>query len=350
MTVYSLVLPAVTLTDDAATEDPGINTNETTNVAEVEKLSLNEETSSDVETETTEQAEKEIHEEEIKEEKTVIENVSYPAVSFSDSLGDMIVYVEAPEGAFPENTQMQLKEVEDEAALVDSINSNLENKEVKAIKAVDITFIYNNEEFEPLKPIKVSMTSSFIESNKEDEQLLVHVDNDNNTNIVETTEVKEKDVEVINNVEEVQALVENTDEINEITTDNTVAFESDAFSVYAVVYTVDFEYEGRILHFPGEGSYRLTDVLSEIGVEGPIDEASLTLVYGANKEGALYLEQIDNEYWISSDIPFTDVYELKVKSGTNIYTIKVTDVSYDMKDAVSAVTADGLSGSTWTVK
>ena len=76
------------------------------------------------------------------------------------------------------------------------------------------------------------MTSSFIESNKEDEQLLVHVDNDNNANIVETTEVKEKDVEVINNVEEVQALVENTDEINEITTDNTIAFESDAFSVY----------------------------------------------------------------------------------------------------------------------
>ena len=124
LTVYSLVLPAVALTDDKAGEDPGINTSETTNVAEVEKLSLNEETSSDVEIETTEQAEKEIQEEEIKEEKTVIENVSYPAVSFSDSLGDMIVYVEAPEGAFPENTQMQLKEVEDEAALVDSINSN----------------------------------------------------------------------------------------------------------------------------------------------------------------------------------------------------------------------------------
>ena len=45
LTVYSLVLPAVTLTDDAADEEPGINTNETTNVAEVEKLSLNEETS-----------------------------------------------------------------------------------------------------------------------------------------------------------------------------------------------------------------------------------------------------------------------------------------------------------------
>ena len=124
LTVYSLVLPAVALTDDKAGEDPGINTSETTNVAEVEKLSLNEEISGDVENETTEQAEEDVQKEEIKEEKTVIENVSYPAVSFSDSLGDMIVYVEAPEGAFPENTQMQLKEVEDEAALVDSINSN----------------------------------------------------------------------------------------------------------------------------------------------------------------------------------------------------------------------------------
>ena len=122
--MYSLVLPAVALTDDKAGEDPGINTSETTNVAEVEKLSLNEEISGDVENETTEQAEEDVQKEEIKEEKTVIENVNYPAVSFSDSLGDMIVYVEAPEGAFPENTQMQLKEVEDEAALVDSINSN----------------------------------------------------------------------------------------------------------------------------------------------------------------------------------------------------------------------------------
>ena len=63
LTVYSLVLPAITLTDDAATEDPGINTSETTNVAEVEKLSLNEETSSDVEIETTEQAEEDVQKE-----------------------------------------------------------------------------------------------------------------------------------------------------------------------------------------------------------------------------------------------------------------------------------------------
>ncbi|MBQ1342214.1 MAG: hypothetical protein IIY33_07005, partial [Erysipelotrichaceae bacterium] len=272
LTVYSLVLPAVALTDDKAGEDPGISTSETTDVAEAEKLSLNEETSGDVEIEPTEQVEEDAQKEEIKEEKKVVENVSYPAVSFSDSLGDMIVYVEAPEGAFPENTQMQLKEVEDEAALVDSINSNLENKEVKAIKAVDITFIYNNEEFEPLKPIKVSMTSSFIESNKEDEQLLVHVDNDNNTNIVETTEVKDKDVEVINNVEEVQALVENTDEINEITTDNTVAFESDAFSVYVLVYTVDFEYSvnGRIYQFSlmGGKKINLSDLVEVLGIIG----------------------------------------------------------------------------------
>ena len=339
LTVYSLVLPAVALTDDKAGEDPGINTSETTNVAEVEKLSLNEETSSDVEIETTEQAEKEIQEEEIKEEKTVIENVSYPAVSFSDSLGDMIVYVEAPEGAFPENTQMQLKEVEDEAALVDSINSNLENKEVKAIKAVDITFIYNNEEFEPLKPIKVSMTSSFIESNKEDEQLLVHVDNDNNTNIVETTEVKEKDVEVINNVEEVQALVENTDEINEITTDNTVAFESDAFSVYAVVYTVDFEYSlnGVVYTYnlAGGDSISLADLAEALNIiEGTqlenVDAFVEQVVnVSFSDENLVEVVNEDGEWILYSLKPFTSQESLIItmKNG-DVITINVTDAQY----------------------
>lgn len=328
LTVYSLVLPAITLTDDAATEDPGINTSETTNVAEVEKLSLNEETSGDVEIETTEQAEEDVQKEEVKEEKTVIENVNYPAVSFSDSLGDMIVYVEAPEGAFPENTQMKLKEVEDEAALVDSINSNLENKEVKAIKAVDITFIYNNEEFEPLKPIKVSMTSSFIESNKEDEQLLVHVDNDNNANIVETTEVKEKDVEVINNVEEVQALVENTDEINEITTDNTVAFESDAFSVYAVVYTVDFEYEvdGKAydLSIPGGESISLSKLISALNIlEGTPFESVTDL-----------LTRVKN-------VEFSNTEYVKVIPVTsNSYVGQIEDTVFDL-DSVTGTFREG---------
>ena len=336
LTVYSLVLPAVALTDDKADEDPGINTSETTNVAEVEKLSLNEETSSDVEIETTEQAEEEIQKEEIKEEKKVVENVSYPAVSFSDSLGDMIVYVEAPEGAFPENTQMQLKEVEDEAALVDSINSNLENKEVKAIKAVDITFIYNNEELEPLKPIKVSMTSSFIESNKEDEQLLVHVDNDNNTNIVETTEVKEKDVEVINNVEEVQTLVENTNEINEITTDNTVAFESDAFSVYAVVYTVDFEYEteGGTYKYslPGEGTVSLSELIEALGIindtkyENTEDFISQIKDVKFSNDSLIRITQNENDWLLESLASFDTEEKLIISTNNNvIYIVKVTD-------------------------
>ena len=334
LTVYSLVLPAVTLTDDAATEDPGINTSETTNVAEVEKLSSNEETSGDVEIETTEQAKEDVQKEEIKEEKTIIENVSYPAVSFSDSLGDMIVYVEAPEGAFPENTRMQLKEVEDEAALVDSINSNLENKEVKAIKAVDITFIYNNEEFEPLKPIKVSMTSSFIESNKEDEQLLVHVDNDNNANIVETTEVKEKDVEAINNVEEVQTLVENTDEINEITTDNTVAFESDAFSVYAVVYTVDFEYEGYTYSINGGSSILLSELFDVLNIEDQIENAENVTFSNPDLVG---VEKIGDDWTINSLKAFSSQESLIVLFPNKQISIIVTDApvsegTWDLSD------------------
>ena len=65
---------------------------------------------------------------------------------------------------------------------------------------------------------------------------------------------------------------------------------------------------------------------------------------------ALYLEEKEDGWYLNSDVPFKDTYELSIKAGEKVYVITVSDVSYSMQDAVSSVSADGLSGSTWTVK
>ena len=102
-------------------------------------------------------------------------------------------------------------------------------------------------------------------------------------------------------------------------------FETKDFSEFVLKYTVDFTYEGRTWSFPGQGSYRLADVLAVLGIEGSIDDASLTLIMGEDHAGALYLTQVDGEYYINSDIAFADTYELRVRVGEKIYIITVTD-------------------------
>ena len=122
-----MVLPAITIDKETANEDSGIvldNNNM--------NISLTEETSDkgDVSNKTDE-------EEVYIEER--IEDVSYPSVVFSDTLNDAIIYVSAPEGAFPEGTTMSVKEVEDES-IAETVSEAIENKTISSYKAIDISF------------------------------------------------------------------------------------------------------------------------------------------------------------------------------------------------------------------
>ena len=120
-------------------------------------------------------------------------------------------------------------------------------------------------------------------------------------------------------------------------------FETNDFSEFVLKYTVDFTYEGRTLHFPGQGSYRLAEILAELGIEGTIDEAFLTLIEGEDHEGALFLTQEDGEYYLNSLIAFTDIYELKVQIGEKAYLITVTDLQYtnSLNDVLTDLTING---------
>lgn len=137
----------------------------------------------------------------------------------------------------------------------------------------------------------------------------------------------------------------------------TVSFDAESFSVYGIVYTVDFEYENPdtgekfAWSWPGEGSYSVASIMSELGIYDKITEVTLKRVIDqGGDDKALFLEKKEDGWYLTSEKSFKDTFELTVLAGEKSYVITVTDVSYLMKDAVSSVSADGLSGSDWTVK
>ena len=119
------------------------------------------------------------------------------------------VHVEAPLGAFPAGTTMKVRPIAEEQ-IWEAVESVVPNPErVSRVSAVDITFLdVWGDEIEPDTEIKVSLTSTSIPSDQE--PVVVHVDNEGQAEMVEAKKEEEN-----------------------------VVFESDKFSVYAVVETIE---------------------------------------------------------------------------------------------------------------
>ncbi len=149
--------------------------------------------------------------------------LSYPAQSFRAELGELLITVEADEGAFPEGTAMRACAVPEEQVL-EAVSGAVDGQ-VLWVEAVDISF-YNEigEEIQPLLPIRVSIVSDQITESASEETEVVHVNAAGAAQVVDQTDVSEH-----------AAL-------------NSVAFEADSFSIYAVVRTA---IEKRILSDEG---------------------------------------------------------------------------------------------------
>ena len=210
---------------------------------------------------------------------------------------------------------MMLSTVENMDAVASAVeeavtaNEAVSNK-TRGFHAVDISF-RNTEgiEIEPLKPIRVSIKSESIKRAVEDTStapVVVHVtDNvtdqtsadttdasdENNLNdsgekntesnpeTVEDSETSETGVGTDENKDNESPIATIVETEKQITTENsvkndfdTLTFEAGAFSVYAIVYTVDFEYEvdGKMYQFslPGGGFVSFTDLVEVLGIIG----------------------------------------------------------------------------------
>lgn len=182
-------------------------------------------------------------------------NEDHSAQTFKASTESLSVTVVAEDGTFPEDTQMAIKDIKDEDTL--GVISDAVEGKIEKIHAVDITFLYDDKEIEPSKPVKVAMTPlDSVEEFADAETQIVHVDHDGEVQMIDAAGSAV--------VDEVAEAAE--DEM----TDTAVVFEAESFSIYALVYTVDFAYEigGQIYDFslPGGGFVSFTDLVEVLGI------------------------------------------------------------------------------------
>ncbi|MBQ6386167.1 MAG: Cna B-type domain-containing protein [Lachnospiraceae bacterium] len=147
------------------------------------------------------------------------EAAAFPAQFFEAHTDHVSVRVDAEEGALPAGVTMEVTEVTDEDT-IDSVRDaaldHAGNAEVQVVRAVDISFVTEQgEKAEPLFPVRVFLTSDLVE--KSENPVVVHMDDEGETEVVE--------------------LLEEPDLHEELAADQ-IAFDSERFSVYAIVGTV----------------------------------------------------------------------------------------------------------------
>lgn len=240
------------------------------------------------------------------------EPVYMPAQDFYGETEDLNITVYAPEGAFPEGTLMEVSAVYDEEVL-NAAAGAAESSETKVTKvqAADITFkdIEGND-IEPLVPIQVIMTPAERLPEETETTAVYHIDDQG-----EAAEV----------------------ELKEETTPEAVVFDAESFSVYALVYTVDFHWEvnGKTYDFslPGGGYASLEKLLEILNVANndkqddstdaqvPPSEFVLTLDnVQISDETKKFVAEIDTVEFSDPDLVWVE----KIEEDTNVGALKDT--------------------------
>lgn len=290
------------------------------------------------------------------------EEIPMPAVTFDKEAatdhGTITVHVEADEGTFEQGTTMSVKQVSSQDILDKAIEAAGGRG---SAAAVDISFRKaDGTETEPAKPIRVKMTAKVL--GQADKVHVVHVDDTGSTDVV----ARKSDGKTI---ESTSGKAASSD------AKNAVSFESDSFSVYAIVYTVDFEYSvnGRMYQFslPGGEKIALSDLIEVLGIIDDTnngEKAAFNSVDSFLKEVAnvefsdeslvkVAKKEEGNDWTLESLAPFDTEEELTItmKNG-DVITVNVTDdQSTNLADFVTNATLeiDGRTygaGSTWNVR
>ena len=213
---------------------------------------------------------------------------------------------------------------------------------------MDITFTKpNGTKTEPLKPIHVKMISPVL--NRAEEAYVVHVTDSGSTDVV----AKKSDGKTIESTSNDAASSDGK---------NAVSFESDSFSVYAIVYTVDFEYSvnGKMYQFslPGGEKITLSDLVEVLGIIGDTnngEKAAFNSVDSFLKEVAnvefsdeslvkVTQNEEGNDWTLESLEPFNteETLTISMKNG-DVVVVKVTDLQYttSLNDVLTDLTING---------
>ncbi len=176
---------------------------------------------------------------------SVLDPEKYPAQTFSGRAGFVSVSVSADPGALPADSTMKVNSVWSRSIL-NKVKDAADKEEKVKTKAVDISFYdANGEEIQPNLPIQVRIKTSALR--RTDDITVVHVNDNGSTDVISRTSNQ-----FLSAKERAAA--------------NEVIFDADSFSVYGLVYTVDFNYGEYSYRIDGEGSVLLSELLEQLHI------------------------------------------------------------------------------------
>lgn len=129
-----------------------------------------------------------------------------------------------------------------------------------------------------------------------------------------------------------------------------IAFDAESFSVYGIVYTVDFTYDGFTYCIEGGSSIYLSELAQILGLyETDLDKAfsvgNVSNVTFTDYDLVKIERQADGDWLLTSLAPFTSEETLTIEMNDGVkFIVDVTDAaipsSSDLRDFITAVTID----------
>ena len=231
------------------------------------------------------------------------------------------------------------------AKFYDITLTDADGKEMEPSAPVDVEIKFADKLAKELKAEDAAKVSviHFVKDEKTGEVSaeVLGTDDDANNNGVAVTDGESGKTEQISEAKNGETPVELT-----ITDDQLqgVAFTSDNFSVYGIIYTVDFHYGDGEYDFSiaGESSIMLSEIFERLHIDD-IDMADIESVEFSDPE-LIKVEQEDSDWLLTSLKPFDseETLTIKLNEGSTI-TIGVTDerqkiTRQQLDDAVSTPT------------
>ena len=110
-----------------------------------------------------------------------------------------------------------------------------------------------------------------------------------------------------------------------------IQFDAESFSVYGVLYTVDFTYDGYTFSIPGEGTILLSALAEQLKLaeKGFAIENVKDVTFSNNE--LLKIEKQDGDWLLTSLKPFLteETLTIVMADGATKFIIKVTDAQGD---------------------
>ena len=222
---------------------------------------------------------------------------------FYEGVGYNVTLAYDENAKIPADAKLKVREITKGTAEYEAYMKGAQSatdKGVAEARFFDITIWAGGQEVQPQSPVRVNITySTAIEVADEGEVQAMHF------------ESKTADPEVL------------TTDTNGGSEVSEIAFDAESFSVYGVVYTVDFTYGGFTFSMPGEGSILLSELAEKLNL------------YEKDFDKAFSVQNVDN-------VTFTDNALIKLEKQADGDWLLTSLASFTSEETLTIIMNDGV--------